>query len=46
MKCYNHSDREAVATCKFCGKALCHREKMITSIAAESPYLTLFKFAL
>lgn len=23
MKCYNHSDREAVATCKFCGKALC-----------------------
>ncbi len=23
MKCYNHTDREAVATCQRCGKALC-----------------------
>ena len=23
MKCFNHEDREAVATCQHCGKALC-----------------------
>lgn len=23
MKCYNHEDRDAVATCQRCGKALC-----------------------
>ena len=23
MKCYYHEDREAVATCQHCGKALC-----------------------
>ena len=23
MKCFNHEDRDAVATCQHCGKALC-----------------------
>ena len=23
MKCYYHEDRDAVATCQHCGKALC-----------------------
>lgn len=23
MKCFYHEDREAVATCQHCGKALC-----------------------
>ena len=25
MKCYNHEDADAVAICKNCNKALCHR---------------------
>ena len=24
MKCYNHPEREGVAICRACGKALCH----------------------
>lgn len=24
MKCFNHADREAAATCQSCGKGLCH----------------------
>ena len=24
MKCYNHSERDSVAICKACGKAICH----------------------
>ena len=24
MKCYNHPERDAVAICKSCGKAICH----------------------
>lgn len=24
MKCYNHPERDAVAVCKACGKAVCH----------------------
>jgi hypothetical protein len=24
MKCYNHPDRDSVAICKACGKAICH----------------------
>jgi len=24
MKCFNHQEREAVAVCKACGKAVCH----------------------
>ena len=24
MKCYNHSERDAVAVCKACGQAICH----------------------
>lgn len=23
MKCFNHKDQEAVATCRHCGKSLC-----------------------
>jgi hypothetical protein len=24
MKCYNHPEREAVAVCRACGRAVCH----------------------
>ena len=24
MKCYNHSNLEAVAVCRYCGRAICH----------------------
>jgi hypothetical protein len=24
MKCYNHPERDSVAVCKACGKAICH----------------------
>ena len=34
MKCYNHEDREAVAICAHCGKALC-RECVTTAMESR-----------
>jgi hypothetical protein len=36
MKCFNHSEKDAVATCMGCGKALCHE---CCPSPAQSPFV-------
>ncbi|MBQ8291342.1 MAG: hypothetical protein IJX88_02370 [Clostridia bacterium] len=37
MKCFIHSGREAVATCRFCGKAMCSDCSAYTGHTGECP---------
>lgn len=42
MKCFNHTEREAVATCQKCGKSLCKEcagKRVISLIWAFRNYL-------